>query len=155
MSRNELVHRLAFSQDNVMMASAEQAVLFFQATERYVFQFRKYLTAKQELGTVEAAVSLSIRAKFAEAGTKATEDTIKSEVTLDSNVNIARHALQEAEVEYEAAKLMNEAYRHRRDSLKVMMEWRGADLRAQQAQEFGDHQLEQIHTNLDKRYPRG
>jgi len=151
----ELIHRLAFSQDNVMSAAAEQPVLFFQAAEYRIAIYRKYQSAKQEFGTVKAAVSLSIRQEFADKGEKTTEGAIEARTLLDENVNIAQHALQEAEAEEEASKLMLEAYRMRRDSLKVMMEWRGADLRAQQAQEFGSAAFNETRSNLERRYPKG
>lgn len=152
---HELVHKLAFSQDNVMNAAAEQPVLFFDAAEYRVAVYRKYMVAKQELATVRAAVSLAIREAAVKAQEKTTEGLIEARVLLDDNVNIAQQACQDADVEEESSKLLLEAYRMRRDSLKVMMEWRGADLRAQQAQEFGSAFIAETSANLQERYPKG
>lgn len=149
----ELISKLAFTPDNVIGAASEQAVLFHKAVELRLVALHNYLYAKSNLATVRAATGLAFRAQAREADERITEGFLEAKVLMDPSVAVAQTALQEAEVKDESAKLLLEAYRMRRDSFKVIGEWRGSDLRAQQAHELGVTTLEEAGRNLSLRYP--
>ena len=118
----DLLDRLSFSEENVQSAVLEQAKLFFSAADYRIKKMRKYQEAKARLEQIRIHESLKLREKNSnpEKGKKAlTEKYLSDLVEQKQIIKEARAQLDQSERLEEWAKLLLEAYRQRRDSLRV------------------------------------
>lgn len=125
-SLEELLERLSFPEEGLQQAVLEQAKLFMEAADFRIAKMRAYQGAKRELDGAKTQISLRLRAKYAvpQKGKKAlTERHLTDLVEQTQTVKVASAALDKAERLEEWAKLLLEAYRQRRDSLKIMAQF--------------------------------
>lgn len=124
---DQLKEDLAFTQSNISLAMTRQASLFAHYSmlaHRAQFQADR---ADQQVDLVEAQLDQKYRDAFATAGTKATENMIKSAIIKDGKYQKAVMRKHEAKAIAEMVKSAADSFRHRRDMLIQV----GADLRAE------------------------
>ena len=120
-------NKLAYTVETVLSAAVEQAVLFGAAANYRVVKMRARAAAEIELERIRADVELTIRKQARDTDEKVTEGHIKALLTANKTVQYQQNRVAEAEAEDEYAKLLLEAYRHRRDSLEVVGQQSGAE----------------------------
>ncbi len=152
MSVKELVKRLAYTEESVMLAGQDQASLFKIAADHRIAAYRALQYAQNQLDQLKAATELAYRAEAVALGEKMTDSIAEAKVASDPKVVELQQKLSDAKTEDESMKLLLEAYRQRRDSLEVVAQWRGAAYRAQQAVELGTSELQKVRRNLDAKY---
>jgi len=119
---DELISKLAFPQELAIKAAAEQPGLFIKAARARVQTMRRSAQAHANLDTTEADVALQTRAALVSRGEKITEATVAALVAIDAAVLDAQKAARAADSHEELGKLIVEAYRHRRDVIRVIAE---------------------------------
>ncbi len=152
MSVKELVKRLAYTEESVMLAGQDQATLFKLAADHRIAAYRVLQHAQNEFDRVQAATELAYRAEAVALGEKMTDSIAEAKVASNTKIVELQQKLSDAKTEDESMKLLLEAYRQRRDSLEVVAQWRGAAYRAQQAVEMGASELQNIRRNLAAKY---
>lgn len=124
---DQLREDLAFTQTNISLAMTRQASLFAHYSmlaHKAQFQADR---ADQQVDLVEAQLDQKYRDAFASAGTKATENMIKSAIIKDTKYQKTLMRKHEAKAIAEMVKSAADSFRHRRDMLIQV----GADLRAE------------------------
>jgi predicted O-linked N-acetylglucosamine transferase (SPINDLY family) len=123
----KLLEKLAYTVETVQEAAVEQAVSFEAAANYRVDHMRRRMALEMELERLRAEIELAIRKQAAEIGEKPTEGAIKARLAVHKLIQRAENDLRAAEAMEEYAKLLLEAYRHRRDSLEVVGQLSGAE----------------------------
>lgn len=124
---DRLSEDLSFTQTNISLAMTRQASLFAHYSmlaHKAQFQADR---ADQQVDLVEAQLDQKYRDAFATAGTKVTENMIKSAIIKDSKYQAALIRKHESKAIAEMVKSAADSFRHRRDMLIQV----GADLRAE------------------------
>jgi len=116
----ELIERLSIVDENVLAEAAKQPLLFIDAARYRVGKMRKRAQADAALDFNRSSLGLKIRKKPSED--RVTEGAIKSLIDIDPTTRSLRAALDEAEAEEELSKLILEAYRYRRDAIRILAE---------------------------------
>ena len=119
---DELIAALAFEEETVMQAATRQPYLFVKAARLRVQTMREMARAEATLDQTEAEVGMSVRERAQATGTKITESGIGERIATDPQVREAQKQVRIAAAREELGKLMVEAYRHRRDSIRVIAE---------------------------------
>lgn len=122
-----VLSRLSYTVETVLEAAVEQASLFERVAHYRVEAMRSRLVLEMELERLKADLELSIRKQAADIDEKITEGAIKARIAANGLVQMAQNRLSEAEAQEEYAKLLLEAYRHRRDSLEVVAQQSSAE----------------------------
>lgn len=118
----ELVDRLAFAQEDTEEAALEQAKLYMAAATFRVTKMRKRQEAEMHLENMRVDYSLRMRAKYkGQKGT--TERSIQEMVDRVPEIRDAVAALAKAKRLEEWAKLLLDAYEHRRSTLKILAQF--------------------------------
>jgi len=115
-----LLDALDFSDGEVVFASASQSGLHSQAARYRVQTMRTSKSAALKLERIEARVSRRIREELKGTTERVTEAEVKANVVLAKAVIKQAVVLVEAQAEEEAARLLLESYRHRKDMLQVV-----------------------------------
>jgi hypothetical protein len=118
----ELIDQLPIVSENVIAEAAVQSQLFIQAAAYRVERMRARAQATAELEQHRAKVGLRERARKDIEGKKPTEAATNARIELDSNTMRLRRRLDEAHTREELSKLILEAYRMRRDSIRILAE---------------------------------
>lgn len=117
-----LIQRLALVDENILGEAARQPVLFIDAVRYRVAAMRRRAQAITEFDYQRSRVALAIRAKRNAEGEKITETALKERVEKHSVVRGLRNQVDRAYEAEEFAKLIIEAYRMRRDAIRVIAE---------------------------------
>lgn len=143
----ELLKQLDFSDVGVNVAAAQQPTLFRYAARRRIRALRQLNEAKNRYKVESAVVAQKIRHEARVNGDKMTEGALEELLFLDDKVQALLAAQNRAEEDDEGSKLLLEAFRMRRDAIKVVADMaRTEDILYQQ---------ESIGKQLAAKYPGG
>lgn len=121
-SLQTLVDKLAFSEEGTPTAALEQAKLYMAAASYRIKKMKERQEAEAAVDNMEVDVSLQVRAKC--VGKKGfTERYMNDMVSSNAKLRALRDVADKAKRLEEWAKLLLEAYEHRRGSLKVMAQF--------------------------------
>ncbi len=151
----ELLGKIDFSPDNVIEAAAVNSVLFVDAIDYRRECLSKRNAAKMVMEQIQAGKDLNMRREARALGDKITERHIETSLLLDPDVADAMRLYDEAEELDEYSKLVVEAFRMRRDCLKIVGELMRGELSAQAAVEAGMEKMESSRRKLRERFPEG
>jgi len=123
-SVTDLVGRLAFAQEETQQAALEQAKLFMAAATYRVHRMKGRQEAEAKLDDVRTDKSIRLRVKHAGGAKKGfTEKFLAELVDRDPSVRQARDEALEARRKEEWAKLLLDAYEHRRSTIKILTQF--------------------------------
>jgi hypothetical protein len=122
MTLKEVISRLPIVDENILAEAARQPELFKDAARVRVTKMRKRLAAEAAADHYEAERNLRSRARRDEQGKKPTEGEIKERTACDPKMRRLRRVKDAAFAMEELSKLLLEAYRMRRDSVRVLSE---------------------------------
>lgn len=151
----QLVNRLDFEPTQVVDAAAENPSLFLRAANIRIEQMRKRNQAKAAREERRAEVALHLRQDARETGERITESAIEQMLLVNPTIKPLSEALERAEEAEEYAKLLVEAFRMRRDCLKIISETAREEYNLQRAAEHGALKMREQRELLKKRYPGG
>ena len=122
---NDLLERLAFAQEETEAAALEQAKLFMAAATYRIKKMKKRQDAEAALDDIQTDASMSLRRKSAlnSAKKSITEKALAEMVSARTDVRAARNTALEAKREEEWAKLLLDAYEHRRSTIKILTQF--------------------------------
>lgn len=118
----ELIEQLAILDENVLAEAARQPQQFMRVARYRVSKMRKRSQAVAAVEYQRYRKALAIRAAKNSEGEKITEGAIKERVELSSRTQALRDVMERSFAEEELAKLLLEAYRIRRDSIRIIAE---------------------------------
>ena len=148
-----LLSKIDFSPDNVVDAAAEQPVLFVRAIQYRLECLITKTNAKMAWETAQAEKELKIRKEYRDAGEKITEGNIDALTLLDPDVAAACKKFSDAETYEEYSKLVVEAFRMRRDCLRIVDDMTRDEMGLQKAAELGAEKLKQTRRKLHDKFP--
>lgn len=119
----DLLDRLYFPEEEIQQAVLEQAKLFLAAADYRVKKMKARQDAGYALERLRASYSLRIRKKYAAADSRVTEGNIKEMLEGVQEIKSAQESMGTAEALEEWSKLVLEAYRQRRDVLKILAQF--------------------------------
>lgn len=121
-SLQELLNKLAFSQEGTPLAALEQAKLFMAAADYRIKRMKDRQEAEASADNLKVDLSLKVREK--NLGKKGATERYLSDL-VDSSIKLRelREVAAKAKRREEWAKLLLEAYEHRRGSLRVMAQF--------------------------------
>jgi hypothetical protein len=120
-SLEDLVARLAFAQEETPSAAVEQAKLFMAAADYRIKKMKIRQEADASYEDLRIHRSLQLRATNAKG--KLTERHLNDLVDRDPKIQQARDDAATAKRREEWAKLLLEAYDHRRSTLKILTQF--------------------------------
>jgi hypothetical protein len=122
-SAESLIERLALVDEDILAEAAKQPILFIDAARYRVAAMRRRAQAVAELDSKRSRIALTIRARRDGSGEKKfTEAALKEKVESQTVIRDLRAATERAYESEELAKLILEAYRMRRDGIRVIAE---------------------------------
>ena len=122
MTSRELISKLAIVGEDILSEAAKQPLLFVDAAAYRVAAMRKRATAVAAIEQKRAHLVLRKRAEKDDLGKKVTEGEIKANVEASKIIASLRHDVDRAYETEEFAKLIIEAYRMRRDAIRIIAE---------------------------------
>lgn len=147
-----LLKQLDFSDEEVVYASKSQPKLFVEAIRFRVQMMRDRTEIESQLSLAKSKKSAKFRALLKERGERATEGQVQERMGADPEIVSLTAQLNSAEQAEEYAKLLLEAFRMRRDALKVVADVIGAELFISK-REFGTTELQKMKRSLEAKYP--
>jgi hypothetical protein len=128
----ELARRLAVVDENILVEAARQPTLFLDASRLRVAKMRLRSAAELSAEVIEARVWLHERARADASGEKprVTDTYVNQRVKRHPRVREAKEQLGALKATEELSKLLLEAYRMRRDGIKIIHEAQLAEGRA-------------------------
>ena len=117
---DELIQSLQIVDENVCAEAVKQPLLFVAAARYRVARMRDRAVAEAQLDELTSRLGLMHRARATDG--KPTNDHIKALVQKNPKWKEARDKLQRAEEKEEFSKLLLEAFRSRKDALKIIAE---------------------------------
>ena len=118
-----LIKKLALISENIMGEAARQPALFIDAARYRVSKMRRRSQAVAELEVMRSKLALTIRAKKSASGSKLLrEGAVKEKITAHSVIQRLTAEMERAYEAEEFSKLILEAYRMRRDAIRVIAE---------------------------------
>ncbi len=151
----ELLDKLDFSVDTVAAAAMEQPRLFENAADYRVGRMERRILEESKLDVTRSSAAIKLRDEARKSGDKLTEAMVTELLNVDANVQESNNALGEAEAKEEYAKLLLEAYRMRRDSLRIVSDLLNAQMSASQAFESVSRNMDKMRSKLRDKYPGG
>lgn len=127
-SIQRLLDNLQISEEEVHLAAAKQASLYFEASRLRTRSARLHKKAEMEAEAIRSRLVLSVRDSLLAKGERPTDSLVKAHLTLVPEYQEAMKRVRLAEEKAEASKLLLEAYRHRRDALKIYLEQNRAEV---------------------------
>lgn len=124
MTAKELIAKLPLIAENVLVEAAHQPMLFIDAARYRVGKMQKRARAGAERDNYMAQLAVSIRRKRSNSGEKITEGNLKEIIEKDPKSRELRKLNDDAFAEEELAKLILEAFRMRRDAIKIIADSR-------------------------------
>lgn len=150
-----LLNKIDFSPERVVDAACENSLLFVQAIEYRRQCLEKAKNAKMSWEKGKAEKDLSIRRNARQNDEKVTEGHITSQILVDPGVDKLAQELSKAEVHDEYSKLVVEAFRMRRDCLRIVDDLVRDEVGLQRAVEAGSEKLQKLRKDVSERYPEG
>ena len=147
MNSKTLIEKLELVPENIFGEAAVQPLLYVDAARYRVAAMRSRSQAAAELEYTKARVAAAIRARLTEAGEKVTEKLIEQRVATHKLCRAASEKMDRAQETEEFAKLLLDAYRMRRDAIRIIGEGQIAEgIR-------GGHEVDRLeqHRRLAKR----
>jgi hypothetical protein len=123
---SEIIDGLAIVAENIDEEAIMQPMLFVDAARYRVAKMRVRAQAETTLDQLSSELGLTIRARGS-GGERITNDYIKSRIQKHPKFRRLQTELQEAEQKEELSKLLLEAYRMRRDALRIVAESQAAE----------------------------
>lgn len=117
-----LIEKLTVVDENILAEAARQPLLFVDAARYRVHKMRRRAQADAALDYARS--SLGLKTRKAPSEDRLTEGAVKAIIDTDKNICVLRAGLDEAEAQEELAKLILEAYRYRRDAIRILAEAR-------------------------------
>jgi hypothetical protein len=148
-----LLKALDFSPENVVQSASEQPRLFMQAAEYRMEKYRARVAAKMHRDAVSAAISLSIREDARQVGERTTEAQLEAMLLTNVKVSHVEQEYATADAEQEHAWLLMEAYRQRRDCLKIVADLVGTEIAMQKAVAMGAEKMTSVRSKLRDKWP--
>lgn len=132
---HDLIDTLDFSDEDIESAATQQPGLFLEAARFRVQKMRQRAQAEFRLDLAAANRAVQLREIKSEDGKKVfTEPAIKERVMKTKKVRIIRRKMERAFEAEEFGKLLVEAFRQRKDAIKIVMDSRlaevGGDIKA-------------------------
>lgn len=149
----DLLAQIDFSPDNVVAAAATNPKLFVKSIEFRVECLRKRNAAKMAWEKGQAEADMAIRREARKSGDKVTERYIEEQVLLDPGVATLATKFTAADEMDEYSKLIVEAFRMRRDCLKIIGDLTRDELSLARAAEAGAEKLANTRRRLRDKYP--
>jgi hypothetical protein len=118
----ELITKLAIVDQNILSEAAQQPILFMDAAQYRVSAMRVRAEAVAEIESRRARLTLKKRAEKDDMGRKVTEGEIKAGVESTKIIGVLRARVDRSYEREELAKLILEAYRQRREAIRVIAE---------------------------------
>jgi len=120
---DQLITQLSVLDENILAEAARQPALFIDAARYRVSKMRKRAQANAALEARWSHLALRIRArKDDEGGKRMTEAALKATVESQKSIKMLRSDLERAYAEEEFSKLILEAFRMRRDAIRIIAE---------------------------------
>ena len=110
--------------ENILAEAARQPQLFVRASRYRVEKMRDRAVAAARLDHLRSELALRIRAKKNEAGEKITEAALKERLERHSQHRKLREEMERAYEQEELSKLLLDAYRQRRDAIRILADAR-------------------------------
>lgn len=149
---DELLERLAFVPEDIVEAAAAQPVLYRKAIGYRILKMRDRMAAKAALDVLVARLSLRLRRKARQTGDRVTERNLEALLAFRTDMQTARRVLDGAEEAEEYGKLLLEAYRMRRDCLRIVSGMLESGLGLHDVKGASDQELERMRQRLRERY---
>jgi hypothetical protein len=124
MDTKELISRLSFVEANVLEEAAQQPALFYEVSKARVERMRRRSQATAEYESHKVALSMKYRASAKDFGERITEKSLEQRVESRRTTKEFRAAVESAEADEELSKLLLEAWRMRRDAIRILAEAR-------------------------------
>jgi hypothetical protein len=115
---DELISKLQIVEESAVHAAAEQPMLFIKAARARVQTMRTLMTAESRFEQIGAELAQDFR----RSGEKTTEAGIKERLAIHPDIIEAEKLVRHASAQEELSKLLVEAYKHRRDAIRVIAE---------------------------------
>ncbi|MDE1971423.1 MAG: hypothetical protein KGI50_07660 [Patescibacteria group bacterium] len=125
---DELLKRLAITSNQIEQEALDQPLLFSSLANFYSSSFREMLRAKAKLEEREAELGILFRQKRKDSDSRITEREITDLVTKSKTVRELRKNYEEACEKEVYAKLLIDAYKMRRDSIRIVAEIRRGEM---------------------------
>lgn len=122
MDLDSLIDKIPLVAENVVEEAAGQPMLYIEASRFRVEAMRRTGRAKAHLEYLRSRVGMLIRQRYRANGQKVTEWAVKEQVDCNKKVRLAIRDLNNAEADEEFAKLLLDAFRQRRDAIRVTAE---------------------------------
>lgn len=151
---DDLVNGLSFSDEEVVDAAKSQPTLFLHASRLRIQTMRNRVTAEAKLKAAEADRAGKFRLRGKEAGERITEGQVKERLARIPEIIALTKAVTDAEEYEEWSKLLLEAYRMRRDALKVVADMLGAEVYVSRMQSGQVTEMSKIRKKLEDKYPK-
>jgi len=149
-----LLEKLSFVEEETGPAAREQPMLYLYAARLRVQALRRTEKAKAALKLIRSQKAAKIREEVAGSGERATEGRVGELLTVSKVIQKAEEELRIAEEQEEYTKHILEAYRMRRDALKVVVELLGAEVYVQRRLSGDSTEMSKIQDELLSKYPR-
>lgn len=147
-----LLGHLDFSEETLEQAAYKQPLLFVEACRYRVQRLRRKNMLESELSSSKTQLSLAIRKKSGTGDKRMTERFVEAQILQNDDIMALQDKLSRAEEYEEFSKLLVEAFRHRRDSIRVVQEIRASEMNlARHADEMSN--LTKLKSTLRKKYP--
>lgn len=117
---SELVEHLSVIDEDIRTEAVRQPALFIEAVRYRVSRMRKRAQANAEFEAFVSRRGLVIRARSQGGKDRVTEGAIKARVQKHPKYRLLQSAVSDAEADEEFSKLLLEAYRMRRDAIKIL-----------------------------------
>lgn len=151
---DDLIKGLSFSDEEVVDAAKMQPTLFLHASRLRIQTMRNRVAAEARLQAERAERAGKFRMRGKEAGERVTEGQVQERLARIPEIIKLTKEVTDAEEYEEWSKLLLEAYRMRRDALKVVADMLGAEVYVSRMQSGQSTQMANIRQKLEKKYPK-
>jgi hypothetical protein len=120
MTARQLIEKLPIVSEDVLAEAAVQPQLFMEAAQYRIEKMRGRSQASAELEQNRSRIALKVRAEKDPTGKKPTEGAVMARVELSATTKQFRQNHDDACAKEEFSKLILEAYRMRRDAIRIL-----------------------------------
>lgn len=154
LAQTTLMDNLKFSAETLQRDAMEQPQLFFAACEYRVEKMHTRAEAAVRYKTVRAETEFAIRRTAAAAGERITEGTVSNRLECDSELGELYRKLMAAEEAEEIAIRLMDAFRMRRDMLRVVADLTRTELSSEAYGRAAAEASEAVMERARSKYPR-
>lgn len=149
----KLLRHLDFEEAQAVAAAQEQPRLFYEAARLKAECTRKRLQCKNALQVLIAELTLEIRNDLIAAGERPSGPLVKARVLTHKKFAKAQADLELAMEMEEDAKLLVNAYRHRRDAIRAVVDQNRAEFGANSRRVLEEIDRDDLRRRLRAKYP--